>query len=302
MVNSWFVIANPTSGNSKLSKKQREIKQLLKNHKIDFTFTLTDYSRHEITLIHDAIQQGYRKIISVGGDGTLHNIVNGIMTQNIVKTSDVTVAVIPLGTGNDWIKTYNIPNNIEKAVEIIANEKTILQDIGYLELEDKTAYFNNVAGLGFDGYVTKELTNFKHLGPISYLISGVLGLIKYRSTEFTIITDSETIKTKSLMTLFGVCSYCSGGMKLTPYKSSQDGLLDITIAKNFGLLDILLNVKKLFKGTIFSHKKIDTAHTKSITVIPPNTKKTFIQADGELIGTGKVTATILEKALRFVVS
>ncbi|MGK0447258.1 MAG: diacylglycerol kinase family enzyme, partial [Polaribacter sp.] len=148
MSNSWFIIANPTAGNRKFSKHWKEIQQLLNNNKIDFSYAFTQFSKHEIELVSAAIQQGFRNIISIGGDGTLHHVVNGVMLQRYVKTSDITIAVIPLGTGNDWIKTYNIPCNIKKAVEIIHQNKIISQDIGVLETENKTiSYFNNVAGL-----------------------------------------------------------------------------------------------------------------------------------------------------------
>lgn len=302
MMNSWFLIANPTSGNGKLSKKWKAIEQLLQAKNIEFTANFTEFAKQEIALVHEAIQQGFRNFISVGGDGTLHNIVNGIMSQSYIKTSDVTVGVIPLGTGNDWIKTHNIPNDIEKSVEIIAKKNTILQDIGKLELENSIAYTNNVAGLGFDGYVTEKLTNYKHLGPISYLISGILGLVSYKPTLFKIETDNETIETKCLLTLFGICKFSGGNMQMVPYKSATDGKFAITIAKNIGLFDLLFNLKKMFNGKILQHKKVVTLYSNSIKVTPPKDTLTYIQADGELVGSGKVKATVLPKVLGFVVS
>ena len=301
MIHSWFVIANPTSGNKKLSKKWKEIEQLLNEKNIEFSFAFTQYSKHEIELVHTAIQQGYRNIISVGGDGTLHNVVNGIMTQRYVKTSDITVAIIPLGTGNDWIKTYNIPNNIEKSIDLISNKKTFLQDIGYLKLENTSAYFNNVAGLGYDGYIVNKLNKLKRFGSIAYLLSGLAGLLLYKKSTFKIEFDSKVIETNCLMTLFGICQFSGGGMQFTKDVNSSDGLFDITIAKNLHLFDLIFNIKKLYSGSIVYHKKIETYKTKEITVIP-QTSKPFIQADGELIGTGKVTASILEKSLNFIIA
>lgn len=302
MKKSWFVIANPASGNKKLSKKQKEIEQLLQTHHIDFSIAFTDFSKHEIELVHEAIQQGYRKIISVGGDGTLHNVVNGVMMQSYTKTSDITIAVIPLGTGNDWIKTYNIPNDIEKSIEIIANEKTFAQDIGFLKLENTSVYFNNVAGIGFDGYVVKKLNNSKQLGAFAYLTSGILGLLNYKATNFNIQTDSESFQVKSLLTLIAIGKYCGGGMQLTDYKNTKPNEFAITIAKNITFFDLISLIKKLFNGQIFSHKKVQTCNTKTITIIPPKDKTIYIQADGELIGSGKVTAKIIEKAINFVIA
>jgi YegS/Rv2252/BmrU family lipid kinase len=302
MSNSWFVIANPTSGNRNFSKHWKEIQQLLNNKKIDFSYAFTQFSKHEIELVDTAIQQGFRNIISIGGDGTLHHVVNGIMLQRYVKTSDITIAVIPLGTGNDWVKTYNIPCNIQKAVEIIHQNKIISQDIGVLETENKTnSYFNNVAGLGYDGYIVHKLEKLKRFGSIAYLLSGIVGLLFYKKSVFKIIFNDKVIETNCLMTLFGICKFSGGGMQFTKDVNSTDGLLDIMIAKNLNLFDLIYNIKKLYNGNIVNHKKIETYKTKEITVIP-KTSKPFVQADGELINTGKVTVKIIEKAINFVVN
>ena len=301
MSHSWFIIANPTSGNRNFSIQWKEIQQLLKNKKINFSFAFTQYSKHEIELVDKAIQKGFRNIISIGGDGTLHHVVNGIMMQRYVKTSKITIAVIPLGTGNDWIRTYKIPINIEKSIDIIDKKKTILQDIGVLETADKNiSYFNNVAGLGYDGYIVNKLNSLKKFGSIAYLLSGLAGLLFYKKSTFKIIFNDKIIKTNCLMTLFGICKFSGGGMQFTKDVNPSDGLLDITIVKNLHIFNLIFNIKKLYNGNIVHHKKVETYKTKEITVIPQSIKP-FIQADGELIGTGKVNVKIVKKAINFVV-
>jgi len=302
MSKPWFIIVNPSSGNRNTSQQWEEIQQLLNTKKIDFSFVFTQFSKHEIELVDKAILDGFRNIISIGGDGTLHHVVNGIMRQRYVKTSDITIAVIPQGTGNDWIKTYNIPNDVEKAIEIISKKKTILQDIGVLETENKTvSYFNNVAGLGYDGYIVNKLKTLKRFGSIAYLLSGLAGLLLYKKSVFKIIFDDRILETNCLMTIFGLCKFSGGGMQFTKDVNSTDGLFDITIAKNLNLFDLVFNLPKLYSGKIVDHKKIETYKTKEIIVIPQTTKP-FIQADGELIGTGKVSVKIIEKAINFIVN
>ncbi|QXP63787.1 diacylglycerol kinase family protein [Polaribacter sp. HaHaR_3_91] len=301
MSTSWFIIANPISGNRNFSKQWKEIQQLLNNKKIDFSFAFTKFSKHEIELVDTAIQQGFRNIISIGGDGTLHNVVNGIMTQRYAKTSDITIAVIPQGTGNDWIKTYNIPNSVKKAIEIIHKKNIILQDIGVLKTDNRTVFFNNVAGLGYDGYIVNKLKTLKSFGSLAYILSGIAGLLLYKKTVFKIIFDDKILETNCLMTVFGICKFSGGGMQFTKNVNSTDGLLDITIAKNLTILDLILNLPKLYSGKIVDHKKLETYKTKAIRVVP-KTAKPFIQADGEIIGTGEVHVKIIEKAINFVVN
>ena len=103
------------------------------------------------------------------------------------------------------------------------------------------------------------------------------------------------------MTLIGICKFSAGGMKFTKDVYTDDGLFDITIAKNLNLFDLILNIKKLYSGTIVHHKKIETYKTKEITVIP-QASNPYIQADGELINTGKVTVKMISKAICFVIN
>jgi YegS/Rv2252/BmrU family lipid kinase len=298
--NSWFVIANPIAGNRNFSKRWKEIQQLLKNKNLDYSFAFTQFSKHEIDLVKNALQKGFRNIISVGGDGTLHHVVNGIMMQRYVKTSDITIAVIPLGTGNDWIKTYNIPNSFDKAIDIISKKNIITQDIGVLKTPHKTTYFNNVAGLGYDGYVVHKLKNLKKFGAISYVLAGIYGLFFYKKSMFKISIEGKTLEIKALMIIFGICKFSGGGMQFTKEVNSSDGLLDITIVQNFTFLDLILNLPKLYSGNIVHHKKVSTHKTNEIRVIPKNSTP-FIQADGELIETGTVKVGIAKQAINFVI-
>jgi len=254
-------------------------------------------------LAQHAINNGFTKIISVGGDGTLHHIVNGIMSQNIVETNTIQLAVIPIGTGNDWVKTYNIPTKIEKSILIIKKGNSILQDIGKLTTENNTSlYFNNVAGIGYDGYVVNKLKNLKRFGGIAYLLSGIYGLLFYKKSNFKIEINNQILEERCLMTIFGICKFSGGGMQFTKDVNPSDGLLDITIAKNLSLFDLILNLPKLYNGTIVYHKKVTTYKTDTIKVIPTSTvEKPFIQADGELIDSGSVEVSIVKKAIQFIV-
>ena len=197
VTNSWFLIVNPSAGNTNFRKSWICIQSLLKTKEIYFSFAFTQYTKHELVLVDEAIKQGYRNFISVGGDGTLHHVVNGIMMQRYTKTSNIKLGVIPLGTGNDWIRTYKIPNSIEKAINVIVNNTIIFQDIGCITLiSGKKEYFNNLAGIGYDGYVVKNLKYLKKLGSIAFLLSGLysLGILKSRFKKekfLTIVTSNN---------------------------------------------------------------------------------------------------------------
>ena len=302
MKNTWYIIANPTSGNGLVKKKWSKIISYLKHYKIAYDFTFSEYKNHEKELVYKALEKGYIKFISIGGDGTLHHIVNGFMTQKIINPLQLKVAVIPMGTGNDWVKTYKIPKNIEKAIAIISKEKTYLQDIGKLELlnTNTTTYFNNLAGLGFDGFVVKNILNYKKFGPFSYLIATVISFLKYKQQEVSIEFNNNKIEAKVLLTLVGICNYSGGGMQLTEKVATNDGLFDISIAKNFNFIAVLLNILKFYSGSITQHKKVETYKTNVIKIVVKG-ENTFVQADGELLGKGGFKAIIIPRALTFIV-
>ena len=303
MLNSFFIVVNPSSGNTNFKKSWKTITHFLKLKNINFSYSFTEYRKHEVIIVDKAIKQGYRNIISVGGDGTLHHVVNGIMKQRYIKTSKIKLGVIPLGTGNDWIKTYNIPNSIKKSIDIIVKNNTILQDIGCIKLSNgKKEYFNNLAGTGYDGYVVKNLNNLKKIGSLAFIVSGLYSLFSYKKTKYSISFNNKTINEKCLMILFGICKYSGGGLRVTKDPNPKDGLLDITIVKNISFLDLLFNVPKLYNGKIVHHKKVSNFKTKKIIVKNTSNSNSFIEADGEIIGINSFNISILPNAIQFIIA
>ncbi len=298
----WFVIINPTSGNGAAKQLWPKIEALLFSYQFDFKHEFTKFSKHSQELVHKAINEGFSNIISIGGDGTLHNIVNGIMSQNVVDSSSIKVGVIPIGTGNDWVKTHAIPKDIEHAIQIIKNGNTAQQDLGKIELLNESVapvYFNNLAGIGFDGYVVNKVGKYKYFGPLAYLIGTVMGLFSFNNFESEVTINSEVITSKSLMVLIGLCQFSGGGMQLTKTPNPFDGLFDISLAGNFSKWDILKNTVRLFNGSIVNFKKVQTFTSTNLTIKILTDDKPFIQADGELIGKGDFSVSIIPKAFSF---
>lgn len=299
-INTWFLIVNPNAGNKNFKKSWNKIKYLLKLKNIQYSFAFTKYTKHETILIKEVIKKGYRNIISVGGDGTLHHVVNGIMTQRYIKTSEMKLGIIPLGTGNDWIKTYNIPNSIEKSIDIIKKNSTIFQDIGCITLQNgKKEYFNNLGGIGYDGYVVKNLNYLKKIGSLAFLLSGLYSLFSYKKNKYSISIKNKTIQEKCLMIIFGICKYSGGGLRITENPNPTDGLLDITIVKDISFFDVLINLPKLYNGTIVHHKKVDNYKVKDVKII--NNYNSIIEADGEIIGNDSLNVSIHDKAVQFFI-
>ena len=180
----WFVLVNPTSGGGRGKKHWPKIKQELDQNSFDFEFKFSEYPRHGLDLMSQAIAEGFRDFIAVGGDGTLHEMVNAIMGQTAVSPDRFSIGLIPVGTGNDWARQFDIPRDYNAAVERILQGNILEQDIGVITLDERPGeqlYFNNLAGIGFDGYVVEKVHRFKHWGGMAYLMGALAGLFSYNS-------------------------------------------------------------------------------------------------------------------------
>ena len=298
----WFVIINPTSGNGLAGRKWIKIKSLLDAHGFRYSSAFTSRPNHSAELIQNSVNQGFINFICVGGDGTIHNMVNGIMTQKLVPSSTINLGVIPIGTGNDWVKTHAIPKNLKKAIKLIESGTLKCQDVGKIEFINKETspiYFNNLAGIGFDGYVASKVQKYKSLGAISYLTGALVGLFGFKNFKVTVAYNNDEVKTNTLMVLVGLCQYSGGGMQLTKNPNPFDGLFDISIPANFGKFDIIKNIVKLFNGKITNSEKVITSKTNAISIMVDKKNPPFVQADGELIGRGDFKASVIPKALSF---
>jgi len=304
MEHEWFVIVNPVSGNGKAKKKWQPIYNELIKQDFKFTYAFTEYEKHSIKLIENAIKHGITKFICVGGDGSLHHMINGIFNHSkTINIKAIKIGIIPIGTGNDWIKTYEISKNYKKAIEIIKKEKLFLQDIGKITLanEKKVVYFNNLAGIGFDAHVVNYVHKFKHLGFTAYLASTLVSIVNYKRSLLEIKFNNTVIKQATLLFLIGICKYSGGGMQLTNYISSNDGKFDITYLDKINLVTILKHIGKLFNGKVTDLNFVKSYITSKASVRVLDTKKTFIQADGEIVGTGDFKVEVIPKAISFII-
>ncbi len=301
----WLVIVNPNAGNGKGGRDWDNISSLLQKAMIPFTPKITERKGHAIMYASDGINEGYRHLIAIGGDGTLNEVVNGIFLNTVCPASDITLASVPVGTGNDWGKMFGISPDYEKAVQIIAEKKTMKHDIGrmvyYSDTEKKIRYFINIAGLGFESVVVNK-TNFQKEhgkgGKLIYLYNLLTSLLAYRNTPVEVTIDDETIKTVVFSINIGNGKYCGGGMRQTPRALPDDGLLDVTIIKDIGKFEILRKLKILYDGSILTHPRIDGYKCKTVKVTSSST--IYLEADGESLGHTPVEFDLIPDAINIV--
>ena len=305
MSNDWMLIINPNAGSRKAGKDWNKIKTILTNEKISFNSVFTESKTHATELTLKYIKEGYRKFIAFGGDGTFNEIVNGIFIQNEIPTNEFTVGMLPVGTGNDWCRMFNIPIDYHKAIQIIKNHKIFIQDIGLVHYfnggEAKFSYFANVTGIGYDALVNRK-TNIQkdkgNGGKLSYFLNIFSALFSYKDVPVTIEADGFNIKANLFSMNVGICKYNGGGMMQLPNAIADDGLLDLTIIKKISKIELFTSLKKLYDGSLLAHPKVEALQAKNIIVTADDT--VYLEADGESLGTGPFTFSIIPKSLNII--
>ena len=309
--NKWFVVVNPEASIGKSGKDWPLIKQILIKEGIEFVDTLTEYPRHAIEIVRDAIvEKGFRKFISVGGDGTNNEVINGIFGQTQVPTTDITMAVIPIGTGNDWRRTFDIPLEYDKVVKIIKAGHLFAHDIGkltyYNDGNPQTRYFLNAAGTGLDEMVCQSTNTMKQQGKggtFRYLISLVKCMLKYKITHIQLTIDDKLVFDDGILNLsIGNCRYNGGGMMTMPNAVPNDGLFDVTVIKKVSMLKFAANVKNVYDGSFIN--KIDEVKTFrgrkiKIVSIPPHSLK--VETEGESLNNSPFDFEMLTKSINMIV-
>jgi diacylglycerol kinase (ATP) len=289
--NDWLVIVNPNAGRKKGEKDWFIINEHLIESGLIFESVFTTHKEHAIALASKFIKKGYRNFIVVGGDGTLNEVVNGIFFQKNIPAEEFLIAMIPVGTGNDWCRMFNIPIKYSEAIDVINKGTTFLQDVGrvsyYNSSTQKRRYFVNVAGMGYDAEVAAKTNKDKERGkggPFSYLKNLFSSLLfyKYTETEIRIDDSPESFKNRTFSVSVGICKYNGGGMKQLPNAVPDDGLLDMTLIRKLGKFTVLKEVKNLYDGSFIKHPKVQTFRGKRFII--DSNPSINLEVDGESLG------------------
>jgi len=297
------VIVNPAAGAGKTARLWPRIKDMFRGQGLRFEHDITEAPGHAIELAREAAANGYNMVVSVGGDGTINEIVNGLYASGNI--GDALLGIVSTGTGSDYIRTIGVPRRYEDACQCFLQPKKLTVDLGVVEYSSNgngaERLFVNFAGMGFDAEIVQRTTQqFKALGSLpSYLMGTLTTLISYRNRDITLVVDGEAMDTRVCTVVMNNGRYGGGGMFTAPDASINDGYFDVMIIGDMSKPDLLRSLPRIYKGTHLTHPKVTMKKAREIEV--RSAQPMQLQADGELLGQVPARFRILPSVLKVVI-
>ena len=304
MTTNWCIIVNPCSGKKIYQQGIKSLQKALQACNQTSELQFTQREGHAVELARQAVNSGYKQLIVIGGDGTLNEVINGILSSDCASPEEIVVAAIPSGTGNDWIRQWNITRKTN-LFDYFSFGKRTLVDVGVVTEKEGTnrRYFLNALGLGFDGDVVfraDRLRNWVGAQSWTYLVSVFLSVFKLRYSQLCIETGKDRIEGDVLTICIGNGCYTGGGLMQTPKANPCDGVFDVMLLQRIRLKDIPSLLNALLKRKIDTHPAVKTfrSNTISISALQPVRSET----DGVLLTMDyPVEIKLLPQKIQFLV-
>lgn len=302
----WLVIVNPQAANGKVERQWAilypKLALLLPNLEVEMSGKVGNAT----AIISAAVERGIRHVLAVGGDGTAHQVMNGIMQQQLVPSREVTFALLPLGTGNDWIKSHGIPRGWDAWQQYMKRARPQYQNLGKITFQTKHGiadrYFMNVAGLAYDAFVVRY-TDGKSSplpGKLFYFLATFRCLFAYQPQRASLIYDGYRHEDSFYTINIGIGRYSGGGMQLVPHAKSRGDNFALTYVGRISRLGLMLNSFRFYQGRISTFKKAHLTHVSRVEIVPATGEEMLIEADGEFLGRCPASITLLQDALCFL--
>lgn len=305
----WYFIVNPRAGSGKTMYLWVPAENRIAKLGIPYVTAYTDHKRHATALAYDAAEEGYRNIVAVGGDGSVHETLNGIMRwcdDNGADPSEFTLGVAPIGSGNDWIRSLGVPHDMDSVVTLIAKNSTAMMDVvGVRSKSGKTCYMANIGGAGFDSHVCKRVNLQKESGSRGkkiYLNALRQTIFTLKTINIKVIADDKPIfEGPAYSFALGNGRYSGGGMRQVPLAIMDDGILDVTVIPRMPIWTVVKQIPRLYNGTMTESPDVVSARCRKLEVIPLDEQSADIfELDGEIEGQLPITINMDGRKIKVV--
>lgn len=321
----WLVVVNVFAASRQAGAIWKKAATMMDDARVKYKAEYTGGGDNAEAIAVKACARGFRKFVSVGGDGTVHDVLNGICkyvfedNASDASLSDFTIAVLPVGSGNDWVKSAKVPKDLYRAISLISAGRCCRQDVVKVSIIDNgfssdpsvtgavvnESYMVNIGGVGLDARVCEIVNHKKEQGyrGKKLYVSALFYCIRHRvPINARVFCDGKEIfDGRYLSMAFGIGKYSGGGMRQTPLAIMDDGLLDVTIIPDISLWTIAMKVPRLFTGTFHKVKILTQARCREVVILPYGQADAEpVEVDGEVIGRAPVRMTVLPEQINII--
>jgi diacylglycerol kinase (ATP) len=301
------VIANPHAGRGKVGRRLAAIEDALREAGLEYQVVRTTHPGHATEAAGDALRRGERYLVAVGGDGTVHEVVNGMLDGDGPLAGDAVLGVVAAGSGCDFVRSFGLPGDAIRATRHLTGEQVRVIDIGKVTFgtlprsggPECTRYFPNIAEAGLGAAVVARacaLPGF--LGAAKYLCGFWLTLPGFRPVTVRIEADGQAYQWRAHNVVVANCRFYGGGMHISPKSRPDDGALDVLVMVG-PRSDAFTALPKVYRGSHLPHRNIVELRARRVRVEtdPPVT----VEADGEVLGTTPATFQVIPGTIRLKV-
>lgn len=299
----WFAIVNPASANGRTGKEWPKIYKVLTENSVDLEYALTTCPGDATDLTRRALRK-FSQIVSVGGDGTLNEVVNGFFENNTLVNPEASLGILSHGTGGDFIRSLNQRRDLASFLDVLQREQIVSIDCGQVQYLDilgnlQKRYFLNVADVGLGGETVARVNRHSKFfgGKLSFLFGSLVSILSYHNKQMKCILDGKVIlneRVNSIMVSNG--RYIGGGMMIAPDADFSDGYFDVVILGDFTPLELLHHLPKIYQGKHLHVPGVSVYRGKHVTI--HSDPDGLLDLDGEQPGCTPVHFSLLSKAIR----
>ena len=290
----FYLTLNPHGGQQKGPRLLKQILPVLEANNVDLTIIETTFAGHANELAHKLDFDGYDGMIVIGGDGTMHEVVNGMLTRSDKK--QLPIGLIPGGTGNSFMHDLELMNPVD-AVKAIISGNIRQIDVAEVKINDMIKYAFNIIGWGLVTDVGNKAEKWRWLGEARYTLLSVFEVLKYKPRTATLVLDNDEIIDNFTFIIGCNTMYTGKGMKMAPKAKLDDGLMDIVVVR-YGpsRLKLLTMLPKVYDGTHINSPILEYYQVSEFSLIPERDE--ILNIDGEVLGTTPIHVKMIPGAFQ----
>ncbi len=296
------VIVNPHAGKGHVGEEIPELERTLQARGLAYRLLRTEGRGDATRFATEALKNGARFVVAVGGDGTVHEVVNGMFEEDSPIIDEAVLGVVAAGSGCDFIRTFGLPGDATRACFHLTGDNTYPLDVGKVTYttvggETDTRLFANVAEVGLGAAVTARAERMSpRLGQAKYFFGFWLVLPRFKLAQVRVEADRKVYEGPAYLVVIGNAQYYGGGMKVSPRSYPGDAVLDVLVFKG-PKSDAFTLIPKIYRGDHVPNDHIEEFRVKSRLVVEAD-RPLPIEADGEVLGSTPATFEVLAEAIR----